>query len=160
MPYFDDVVLTIKAESDAAADAPDFSCDATGANLNPDTTITTRNYLCGSQVSVADAVWTLTLDFDQNWSAGDDVAQPPVPAGLSQYLFDHAGEKATVLIQSSTLAKQAQCTATLIPTNFGGTAGEIAESSIDLGVDGQPVFTDYTPTTAMAAEPELAEADA
>lgn len=148
--YFDDVVLTIQADSDTAGTAPDFSCDATGATLNPDTTTTTRSYLCGNKTSVADPVWTLTVDFDQNWDTGDPVGPPVVPAGLSQYLFDHKGEKATVQIDSSTLGKSASMTCTLIASTFGGTAGEIAEASVDLGVDGQPTFSDYTPTAAAA----------
>jgi hypothetical protein len=153
MPYFDDVVLTIKAESDVAPDAPDFSCDATGATLKPDTTVTQRNYLCGSKTIVAEAVWTLTLDLEQNWDAVE---------GLSQYLFDHAGEKAQVTINSSTLEKSAACTTTLVPSQFGGTAGEIAEATIDLGVDGQPTFADYTPPAALeaGAEAEAVEVDA
>lgn len=156
--YFDDVVLTIKADSDAATTAPDFSCDATGATLNPDTTVTTRNYLCGSKATVADPVWTLTVDFDQNWSEG--ATGPPAEAiGLSQYLVDHAGEKATVTIESSTLKKSATMTATLIPGPFGGTAGEIAEASVDLGIDGQPSFAAYTPAaTATSSDKRKAAA--
>lgn len=155
--YFDDVVLTIKAESDASSTAPDFSCDARGATLTPDTTTTTRNYLCGSKASTADPVWTLTVDFDQNWD--DEVTGPPAAAaGLSQYLFDHAGEKATVVIESSTLKKQATATATLIPGPFGGTAGEIAEASVDLGIDGQPTFAAYTPAATSHVHAEEAAA--
>jgi hypothetical protein len=142
MAYFDDVVLTIKAESDVITPDPDFSCDARGATLTPETTVTTRNMLCGPKVSVSDPVWTCTIDFDQNWQA----------EGLSQYLVDHTGEKATVTIQSSTLLKEATFTATLVPGAFGGTAGEIAEASVDLGVDDQPVFTDYTPPAVLEAD--------
>lgn len=142
--YFDDVTLTIKAESDVTTPEPDFSCDARGAILNPESTVTTRNYLCGPKTSVSDPVWTATVDFDQNWQAD----------GLSQYLVDHAGEKANVVIQSSTLGKAATFTATLVPGPFGGTAGEIAEATVELGVDDQPSFTDYTPA---ADEPEADE---
>jgi hypothetical protein len=146
MPYYDDVVLTIKAESDVAAGVPDFSCDATGALLKPDTASTVRNYLCGSKTIVADPVWTLTLDLEQNWTTD---------TGLSDYLTAHAGEKAEVTIQASTLAKQAVCTATLVATDFGGKAGEIAEATVDLGVDGQPVFSDFTPAP-LTADAEVA----
>jgi|SRR6516162_1622650 hypothetical protein len=135
MPYFDDVVLTIKATSDAASSPPDFSCDALGATLKPATTTTTRNYLCGSRTVVSEAVWTLSLDMEQNWEA--DV-------GLSDYLNKYAGESAQVTIQSSTLGTQAVCDVTLVPADFGGKAGEIAEATIDLGVDGQPTFSPYT----------------
>jgi hypothetical protein len=145
MPYFDDVVLTILAEGDITTPEPDFSCDATGAALKPETTTTVRNYLCGSKTVVGDAVWTLTLDWEQNW----------LPDGLSDYLFQHAGEKAVVTIQSSTLETEAVCTATLVPGQFGGTAGEIAEATLDLGVDGQPTFSTYTPATQEAAATEL-----
>ena len=135
MPYFDDVILTIKAESDVTTPDPDFSCDALGATLKPATTTTTRNYLCGARTIVSAAIWTLTLEFEQNW----------LPEGLSDYLFTHAGELATVTIQAATLETEATCTATLAPSDFGGKAGAIAEASIDLGVDGQPVFASFTP---------------
>lgn len=137
--YFDDVVLTIQAEGEVDP-ALDFSCDARGAVLNPETTVTTRNYLCGPMTTVGTPAWTAVIDFDQNWDAA---------TGLSQYLFDHAGEKAEVIIQSSTLAKQATFTATLVPGAFGGTAGEVAEASVELGVDDQPVFAPYTPVVVV-----------
>ena len=136
--YFDDVVLTITAEGDTAG-TNDFSCDARGALLAPETTVTTRNMLCGPKTSVSTPVWNCTVDFDQNWQAD----------GLSQYLIDHAGEKATVLIESSTLGKSAEFVGTLVPGPFGGTAGEIAEASVEIGVDGQPTFADYTPPAPL-----------
>jgi hypothetical protein len=145
MPYFDDVVLTIAAEGDPAVPPePDFSCDALGATLKPATTTTTRNYLCGTQTIVSDATWTLTLDFEQNY----------LPDGLSTYLFDHAGEKANVTIDATTSHQVvATCVATLVPSDFGGKAGEIAEATIDLGCDGQPTFT---PAAVQAAQADAA----
>jgi len=150
MPYFDDVVLTIVAEGDITTPSPDFSCDALGATLKPTTTTTIRNYLCGPKTIVSEPTWVLTLDFEQNW----------LPEGLSDYLFAHAGEKAEVTIQASTLETEATCTATLAPSDFGWKAGEIAEATVDLGVDGQPAFAPYTPAAQAAAGPELEDAAA
>jgi hypothetical protein len=152
VPYFDDVVLTIAAEGDTAIPPePDFSCDALGATLKPATTLTSRAYLCGTRTIVSEPVWTLTLDFEQNW----------LPEGLSTYLADHAGDLATITIDA-TISHQviAVCTATLVPAEFGGKAGEIAEASIDLGCDGQPTFTPATATATATAELEDSEAAA
>jgi hypothetical protein len=144
MPYFDDVVLTIKAESDVSTPEPDFSCDALGATLKPTTTTTVRTYLCGARTVVSEPTWALTLDFEQNW----------LPEGLSMYLVDHAGELATVTIDATaTQSVTVEVTATLVPADFGGKAGEIAEASIDLGCDGQPTFT----PSAVAADAENVE---
>jgi hypothetical protein len=140
MPYFDDVILTLTPES-GTPPGTDFSCDALGALLEPDVEEETRKYLCGPRTYSSTPTWKLTLDFDQNWDAD----------GLSAWLQAHSGELGTVVIQSSTLAHQATATVRIKPGPFGGTAGEIAEGSVELTVDDQPTFAPYTPAGALAA---------
>jgi len=143
VPYFDDVVLTLTPE--APGTPGDFSCDALGALLEPDVTEETRKYLCGPKSLVSTPEWKLTLDYDQNWDAS---------TGLSAWLQAHHGELATALIESSTLAQSATVTVRVKPGPFGGTAGEIAEGTVELSVDGQPTFAPYTPVAARETEDE------
>jgi len=140
VPYFDDVVLTLTPES-GTPPGSDFSCDALGALLEPDVAEETRKYLCGPRTYTSAPVWKLTIDYDQNWEAG---------TGLSDWLQTHAGELATAVIQSSTLAQEATATVRVKPGPFGGTAGEIAEGSVELTVDDQPTFAPYTPAAREA----------
>ena len=151
MPYFDDVVLTFTPEA-GTPPGEDFSCDALGALLEPDVTEETRKYLCGPKSYTSTPTWKVTVDYDQNWAVD----------GLSQWLQTHTGELATVEIQSSTLEHQATATVRVKPGPFGGTAGEFAEGSVELTVDGQPTFATYTPagthTHAGADDTETVDA--
>jgi len=143
MPYFDSVKLTIAVlEQDGtfAATPEDFSCDVTGANLTPETPIDTKKFLCGPKTTVGDPVWTLSLDYDQDWTG----------AGFSTFLQTNTGKVAQVVLDSPTIGAKATCEVTLVPGPYGGAAGETAEGSVELGVNGQPVFAEPTPATTAA----------
>lgn len=142
--YFDDATLTILSPSGGAGPGEDFSCDVTGALLEPDVATEIRNYLCGPKTTQREPTWKLTLDYDQNWALD----------GLSTFLEAHAGELGDFVISSVSLGQDAAFTARIKPGPYGGNAGEIAEATVELDVDGKPTFT-----APVAAEPE-AEAEA
>jgi hypothetical protein len=159
--YFDDVILTLTAPSGTGVEV-DVSCDVTAATLTPDTPEEVRKRLCGSKTLVGTTTWVLELEYDQNWSAGE--AGPPVVAqGLSAYLDEHAGELADFSLEWPLEGITATGVVRLKPAAYGGTAGEVAEASVSLGLDGQPTFTPSTATAATAStdagdRPERAEA--
>ena len=143
MAYVDSVKLTIAVQHQDgtfATTPEDFSCDVTGANLTPDTPIESKKYLCGPKTTVGAATWTLSLDYDQDWTG----------TGLSTFLNANAGKQAQVVLDSPLLGAKATCEVTLVPGPYGGAAGETAEGSVEFGVTGQPVFSAATPATQAA----------
>jgi hypothetical protein len=140
--YFDDVTLTLTVQGGAAT-ATDISCDVTAATLTPDTPEEIRKRLCGQKTVTGTTVWSLELEYDQNWTPG--ATGPPVVAGgLSWFLDQHAGQLADFVIEWPLEATQATGTVRLKPGPYGGTAGEIAEASLTLGLDGEPTFAPIT----------------
>jgi hypothetical protein len=152
--YFDDVTLTLTAQGGGTAE--DFSCDITAATLTPDTPEEIRKRLCGQKTVTGATTWTLDLELDQNWATAT-----PGPTGLSMFLSEHHGELADFVIQWPLEAVQATGTVRIKTGPFGGTAGEIAEASVELGLDSEPVFGPIVPLDEPAAdeEPEPAEED-
>ncbi len=149
--YFDDVILTLTVQGGGTA--TDISCDVTAATLTPDTPEEVRKRLCGQRTVTGKTTWTLELEYDQNWSPGS--AGPPVVAqGLSHFLSAHDGELADFTIEWPLEDTQATGTLRLKPGPYGGTAGEIAEGSLTLGLDGEPVFAPIT--TTLEADTEAA----
>lgn len=152
--YFDDVVLTLTLQGGGAT-AADMSCDVTVATLTPDTPEEVRKRLCGQKTVTGTTTWTLDLEWDQNWSPGE-VGPPVVPEGLSHFLNAHHGELADFTITWPLEDTEATGTVRLKTGPFGGTAGEIAEATLSLGLDGEPAFAPIT-TTAAAESPPPAE---
>ncbi len=154
--YFDDVTLTLTAESGGVA--VDVSCDVTAATLTPDTPEEIRKRLCGQKTVTGTTTWSLELTWDQNWAAG--AAGPPVvDPGLSKFLIDHDGELADFSIVWPLEATEATGILRCKPGAFGGTAGEIAEASLTLGLDGPPTFGPITTTSTAEAPPGEDRAD-
>ena len=145
--YFDDVILTLDVTGGTTP--VDFSCDITAATLTPDTPEEIRKRLCGQRTVTGTTTWTLELTLDQNWATAT-----PGPHGLSLFLWEHAGELADFVIQWPLEATEATGVVRLKPGPFGGTAGEIAEGDVTLGLDGQPTFGPITP---VADEPPPAD---
>ena len=145
--YFDDVTLTFTVAPDEA----DVSCDITAATLTPDTTEEIRKRLCGQRTVTGKTTWSLELEWDQNWSP-PSVGPPEVVAGLSWFLQEHDGESATFVIDWPLEDTRATGTVRIKPGPFGGTAGEIAEATITLGLDGEPTYTSPIPATAAALD--------
>jgi hypothetical protein len=143
--YFDDVTFTLSV----AGTEIDVSCDVTAATLTPDTPEEIRKRLCGQKTVTGKTVWSLELTWDQNWAVGA-TGPPVVDPGLSQFLIEHDGELADFSIVWPLEATEATGTIHCKPGAFGGTAGEIAEASLTLGLDGAPVFGPITTTTATA----------
>jgi hypothetical protein len=153
--YFDDVTLTLTAESDGVE--VDVSCDVTAATLTPDTPEEVRKRLCGQKTVTGTTTWTLELTWDQNWATGA-TGPPVVDPGLSTFLQEHDGELAAFSIVWPLEATEATGNLRCKPGAFGGTAGEIAEASLTLGLDGPPTFGPITGTAASASSsPETGE---
>ena len=147
--YFDDVTLTLTVQP--AGTAEDFSCDITAATLTPDTPEEIRKRLCGQRTVTGATTWTLDLELDQNWAT-----DTPGPAGLSMFLSENHGALADFVIQWPLEAIQATGTVRVKTGPFGGTAGEIAEGSVELGLDGEPTFGPIVPLAA-GVEDQAAE---
>ncbi len=139
--YFDDVTLTLTVQGGGSA--TDISCDVTAATLTPDTPEEIRKRLCGQKTVTGATVWSLELEYDQNWSPGD-VGPPVVSMGLSYFLDQNAGQLADFVIEWPLEDTQATGVVRLKPGPYGGTAGEIAEASLTLGLDGEPEFGPIT----------------
>lgn len=135
--YFDDVVMTLTVQGGGTA--VDVSCDVTAATVVPDTPEEIRRRLCGSTTLVGKTTWTLELEYDQNWAAGS-VGPPVVAQGLSAFLAENAGELADFHIEWPSEGQQAEGAVRLKAGPYGGTAGEVAEASLTLGLDGDPTF--------------------
>lgn len=139
--YFDDVTLTFAVQPSGTAE--DFSCDITAATLTPDTPEEIRKRLCGQKTVTGSTTWTLELELDQNWAPAT-----PGPTGLSSFLNTHHGELADFVIQWPLEATEATGVVRIKTGPYGGTAGEIAEASVELGLDGAPTFGPIVPLTA------------
>jgi hypothetical protein len=146
--YFDDVTLTLTAPTGTGT-AADVSCDVTAATLTPDTPEEVRKRLCGQKTVTGKTTWTLELTWDQNWAPGS-AGPPVVDVGLSQFLLEHDGELADFTLTWPLEATEASGVLRCKPGAFGGTAGEIAEASLTLGLDGAPTFGPITLTTTDA----------
>jgi len=131
--YFDDVTLTLTVPTGTGT-AVDVSCDVTAATLTPDTPEEIRKRLCGQKTVTGTTTWVLELEYDQNW----------------------AGALADFTVEWPLEDTQATGVVRLKPGPFGGTAGEIAEASVSLGLDGEPVFAPIgtTTTTTGTGGPE------
>src|SRR3982751_2931684 len=144
--FFDDVTLTLSVPAGGGT-AADMSCDATAATLTPDTPEELRKRLCGQKTVTGKTTWVLELEFDQNWATAT-----PGPVGLSTFLQENAGDLADFTIEWPLEATSATGQVRLKPGPYGGTAGEIAEATVTLGVDGDPVFGPIALTAQAEAE--------
>jgi hypothetical protein len=156
--YFDDVTLTLTAPTGTGT-AADVSCDVTAATLTPDTPEEVRKRLCGQKTVTGTTTWTLELTWDQNWAPGS-AGPPVVDVGLSQFLLEHDGELADFSIVWPLEATEATGILRCKPGAFGGTAGEIAEATLTLGLDGAPTFGPITMTTTTDVDQGDEDVDA
>jgi hypothetical protein len=156
--YFDDVTLTLTAPTGTGT-AADVSCDVTAATLTPDTPEEVRKRLCGQKTVTGTTTWTLELTWDQNWAPGS-AGPPVVDVGLSQFLLEHDGELADFSIVWPLEATEATGTLRCKPGAFGGGAGEIAEATLTLGLDGAPTFGPITMTTTADVDQGDEDVDA
>lgn len=148
--YFDDVTLTLTVPTGTGT-ATDVSCDVTAATLTPDTPEEIRKRLCGQKTVTGKTTWSLELEYDQNWTEGS-VGPPVVTQGLSSFLVEHAGSLADFVIEWPLEDTQATGVVRLKPGPYGGTAGEIAEASLTLGLDGEPTFAPIGTTLATGGD--------
>jgi hypothetical protein len=155
--YFDDVTLTLTVPTGTGT-ATDVSCDVTAATLTPDTPEEIRKRLCGQKTVTGATTWTLDLEYDQNWAEAS--AGPPVVSqGLSLFLSENAGQLADFKIEWPLEDTQATGQVRLKPGPYGGTAGEIAEATVTLGLDGEPTFAPIAATLAAGGDDDHADED-
>jgi hypothetical protein len=150
MPYFQPAVLTLDVIDDVTGQPSgtpvDVSCAVISAIITSTTTKTERNTLCGKHTVVGDTARTLDLDYDQEWADVDD---------LARFLEDNHGKKAEFSLAWAAEAVAMTGTVSIERGPFGGPAGELAEGTVSLGVDGD-VVPDYTgaPLAASTSGPE------
>lgn len=155
--YFDDVTLTLTVPTGTGT-AVDVSCDVTAATLTPDTPEEIRKRLCGQKTVTGTTTWTLDLEYDQNWAEAS-AGPPVVTQGLSLFLSENAGQLADFKIEWPLEDTQATGIVRLKPGPYGGTAGEIAEATVTLGLDGEPTFGPITALLAAGGDDDQADED-
>lgn len=155
--YFDDVTLTLTVPTGTGT-ATDVSCDVTAATLTPDTPEEIRKRLCGQKTVTGTTTWTLDLEYDQNWAEAS-VGPPAVGMGLSLFLSTNAGQLADFKIEWPLEDTQATGQVRLKPGPYGGTAGEIAEATVTLGLDGEPTFAPIAATFAAGGDDDQGDVD-
>src|SRR5262245_58341408 len=107
-------------------------CQCSVMVLNPSTDMKEITTACGRVQVPGITAWTLHVEGAQDWTA---------TTGVSDYLNDNDGELIDFeLVPFDTTTPKATGKAYGAPGAFGGTAGEIAVFSVDLGVNGKPVF--------------------
>lgn len=144
MPYFQPTVLTFTpyvADAPDTAGTVDVSCDVTTARVTNETPLENRETLCGKHPIVGESVETLEVTADQYWK--------PVEA-LSRFLEDHHGELADFSLAWPAQEVTTTGTVRIIRGDFGGEAGAIAETTVELPVQGATEKT-YGPVTLAAA---------
>jgi hypothetical protein len=141
VPYFQPAVLTldpiIEATGLPSGTPVDVSCAVVSAVITSTTTKTERNTLCGKHTIVGDTARTLDLDYDQEWADVDD---------LARFLEENHGAKAQFVLEWAGQSVTMTGTVNIERGPFGGPAGELAEGTVSLGVDG-----DVVPTYDVAA---------
>jgi len=133
MPYFQPAVLTFAVIDDQGVPAitpVDVSCSVVSATITSTTTKTERNTLCGKSTIVGDTARTLDLDYDQEWADVGD---------LARFLEMNHGSKAEFVLEWMGEKVRMTGIANIERGPFGGPAGELAEGTVSLGVDGDVV---------------------
>jgi hypothetical protein len=152
MPYFQPAELTFAAldpETGIPTAVPtDVSCSVVSAIITSTTTKTERNTLCGKHTIVGDTARTLDLDYDQEWlDVGD----------LARYLEENHGLKANFILTWEGQKTSMAGVVNIERGPFGGPAGELAEGTVSLGVDGD-VMPSFDLVGAAAAARQLEDA--
>lgn len=140
----------IVAFGDPATADEDFAAAVSSAVLTPSSGITPYKGLKPTAVFTFPQAVTYTLDltFAQDWASAES---------LSRYLFEHVGETVPATLNVDDKATGSTSWAldvAIVPGSVGGPVDSVAESTVSLGVVGQPVPT-YTPVTPLAVEPDV-----
>lgn len=121
----------------------DFSDDVTDVRVVPtpgaEQAVTTLDGVVHQDVAAE--AWALEIEMVQDW----DSARP----GLAYYLFNNKGTSVAFVYKPtigavSAAVPSAAGTVKLVPSAYGGKAGEFALNTIRLPITGDPVF-DHTP---------------
>lgn len=120
--------VTFKTSSSGVTD---FSDAINTVRLNPSTSTNTVPVISGNTwTDSSAATWTLELGLVQDLD----------PQGLMRYLFDQEGKEVTVYIELAKGSDAITCTVIASPAAIGGSAGQIAQSSVTLAINGRPVW--------------------
>jgi len=151
VPYFQPTILTFTAYvADVPGTTPvDVSCDVTSAQVTNETPLENRDTLCGKQAIVGESTETLEVTADQYWKPAE---------ALSRFLEEHHGELADFSLAWPAQEVTVTGTVRVIRGAFGGEAGAIAETTVELPVQGPTVKT-YGPV-ALGASTSSADDDA
>lgn len=74
--------------------------------------------------------WAAQLDYAQDWDTANS---------LSRYLFDHEGEKVTMLFEPVRGGLGWEVEVSIAPGSIGGQVNAVATATVTLGVNGRPV---------------------
>jgi hypothetical protein len=116
-------------------DVDDFAAACSTATLTPTSSVVPFNGLKPTSVynGQSPLVWALALGFAQDWENTQS---------LANYLLDHAGETKTAIIKPRTGSGPSfTVTIVITPGAIGGAVGAVPQSTVTLGVSGQPVKT-------------------
>ncbi len=82
---------------------------------------------------------TLTFQSPTTWAATVALAQDNDESGLSDFLFDHDGDEATLRLTPKAGGRSWEVDVTLTPTAIGGTSGNTPTAgTATFGVQGRP----------------------
>lgn len=148
MPYFQPAVLTFAPIVDGVPSPTpvDVSCDVLSAIITSTTDKQVRSTLCGKRTVTGDTERTLDLDYDQAWAD---------TANLARFLEENHGSEAEFLLRWEGESVEMAGTVAVERGPFGGSAGEIVEGTVSLGINGDVVPTyDVVALEADAGEPD------
>lgn len=116
----------------------DHGGEASAVQMTPSTPVSTWKGLKPDAVhsSAGTTTWTCDMTIGVDW---DDATS------LSRYLFEHAGEKATLEFRPRTGGTGMSVEVILIPGAIGGSVDSDAEATVSLPATGQPTFLPATP---------------
>lgn len=116
-------------------EATDYASQATSIVMTPEqTTQTIKTMVPDGVVSDVDSpTWTLSINGIQDYRNAE---------GLARLLTEMAGEKIDVVFEPRKGGVKAIATATAKAVPFGGEQGAFTTFSVELPMDGAPVFTD------------------
>jgi hypothetical protein len=124
--YLKDCLLTISgSDFEKHVSNVTFSptvASATWKGLNPDAVFT----------NVGSSTWMVQLDYAQDWETA---------GSLSAYLFNNEGAEVTLTFEPVTGGSSWSADVVVVPGAVGGAIDSFAVASVQLPVQGRPVFT-------------------
>ncbi|SMQ73471.1 IPT/TIG domain-containing protein [Agreia sp. VKM Ac-1783] len=141
-------------------DADNYEAHVSAVSLDPAVSTQTWKGAAPGAVftDMGDPVWTAGLSYAQDWET---------PNSLSAYLLANVGKKKLIDFYPLASGPKFTVTGLIVPGSVGGAIDAFGQSTVTLGVDGQPVFlpgavgvpatTSVTPVSGPVAGGTLVE---